>query len=120
MKSYNEESDEGYFLEVGVRYPETLHDLHNNSPSLPEKMKIEKIETTVAHLHNNTEYVIHIRHSKQALNHGLVLKKFHGVIKSNQKTWLKPYIDMNADLRLKVKNDFLCSFWKKYGKCKKS
>ena len=29
IKSYNEESDEGYFLEVDVQYPEKLHELHN-------------------------------------------------------------------------------------------
>ena len=39
-------------------------------------MKIEKVEKLVANLHDKTEYVIHIRNLKQALNHGLVLKKF--------------------------------------------
>ena len=33
---------------------------------------------------------------KQALNHGLILKKVHKVIKFNQKACLKPYIDMNT------------------------
>ena len=47
---------------------------------------------------------MHIRNLKQALSHGLVLKKFHKVIKFNQNAWLKPYIDMNADLREKAKN----------------
>ena len=40
------------------------------------------------------KYVIHIRALKQALNHGLVLRKVHRVIQFNQKDWLKPYIDM--------------------------
>ena len=30
IKCYNEESDEGYFLEVYVQYTEKLHDLHND------------------------------------------------------------------------------------------
>ena len=30
----------------------------------------------------------------------------HRIINFNQKTWLKPYIDINMDLRKKVKNDF--------------
>ena len=38
-------------------------------------MKIEKVESLVANLHDKTEYVIQIRNLKQALNHGLVLKK---------------------------------------------
>ena len=37
-----EESDEGYFLEVDVEYPEKLHKLHNNLPFLQEEMKIKK------------------------------------------------------------------------------
>ena len=37
-------------------------------------MKIEKVEKLVANLHDKTEYVIHIRNLKQALNHGLVLE----------------------------------------------
>ena len=36
-------------------------------------------------LHDKTEYVIHIRNSKQALNDRLILKKVHKVIKWNQK-----------------------------------
>ena len=75
-------------------------------------MKIEKVEKLVTNLHDKTEYVIHIRNLKQALNHGLVLKKVHRVIKFNQNAWLKPYIDMNTDLRKKAKNDFEKDFFK--------
>ena len=103
IKNYNEESDERYFLEVGVQYLEKLHELHNNLTFIPERMKIEKVEKLVANLHDKTEYVIHIRNLKQALNHGLVLKKVHRVIKFNQNAWLKPYIDMNTALRKKSK-----------------
>ena len=71
----NEESDKGYFLEVDVQYPEKLHDLHNDLPFLPERLRIEKVEKLVANLHDRTEYVIQIRNLKQSLNHGLVLKK---------------------------------------------
>ena len=42
IKNYNEESDEGYFLEVDIQYPEKLRELHNDLPFLPERMKIEK------------------------------------------------------------------------------
>ena len=106
IKNYNEESDKGCFLEADVQYPEKLHELHNDLRFLPNRMKIRKVEKLLANLHDQTEYVIHIRILKQALNHGLVLKKLHRIIKFNQNAWLKPYIDMNIDLRKKVKNDF--------------
>ena len=60
-------------------------------------MKIEKVEKLLADLHDKTEYVLHIRNLKQALNHGLVSKKVPRVIQFNQNARLKPYIDMNAD-----------------------
>ena len=64
-------------------------------------------------MHDKTEYVRHIRNSK-LLNYGLVLKKVHRVIKFNQNALLKPYIDMNTDIRIKNKK-----LWKNYGKCEK-
>ena len=69
-------------------------------------MKIQKVEKLVANLNDKTEYVIGIRNLKQALNHGLVFKKLHKVIKFNQHAWINPYFDTNNDLRKKSKNDF--------------
>ena len=45
IKNYNEESDEEYFLEIDVHYLEKLHELHNDLPFLPERMKIESQKT---------------------------------------------------------------------------
>ena len=42
---------------------------------------------------------------KQALNHGLKLKKVHRIVEFNQEAWLKPYIDMNTELRKVAKDD---------------
>ena len=69
-------------------------------------MKNEKTENFVANLHDKIEYVIYIRNSKQALDNRLALKKIYWVIKINQSAWLKPYTDMNTDLRKKSRNDF--------------
>ena len=52
LKNYNEESDEGYFIEVNVQYLEKLHELYNNVPFSPEGMKIEKVEKVVANLYD--------------------------------------------------------------------
>ena len=45
-------------------------------------MKLGKVENLVTNLHEKTEYAIHIRNLKQILNHGLILKKIHRVIKA--------------------------------------
>ena len=57
-------------------------------------------------MHNKKKYVIHVKSLKQALNHGLKFKKVHRIIEFNQKAWLKPYIDMNTELRKLAKDDF--------------
>ena len=74
-----------------MQYLEKLHEFHNDLPFLPERMKIEKVEKIIPNLYDKTEYVLHIRNSKKALNHGLVLEKIHRVIKLNQNASLKPY-----------------------------
>ena len=63
------------------------------------------MQQLVCNLHDKNNYV-HIRSLKQTLNHGLILKKVHRVIKFNQEAWLKKYIDVNTELRKQAKNDF--------------
>ena len=112
IKNYDENSDTGYILEVDVEYPENLHKLHRDLPFLPERIKINKCSKLVCTLYDKENYVIHIEALKQALNHGLVLKKVHWVIKFYQEAWLKPYIDMNTKLRTEAKNAFEKDFFK--------
>ena len=76
-----------------------LHERHNDLPFLPERMKYEKVEKLITNLHDKTEYVIHRRNLKQALNHGLVLKKVNRRIQFNQIAWLKSYIDLNIKVK---------------------
>ena len=103
LKHYDEDSDKGYIFEVDVNYPKRLHDLHSELPFLPKRMKIDKCKKLVCNLHDKKRYVLHIRSLKQALDYGLKLKKIHRVIEFNQKSWLKPYIDMNTELKKKQK-----------------
>ena len=103
IKSYNEKSKEENFLEVGIKYPEELHELHKDLPLSLEIPKIETLEKLAANLHDKNKYVIHMINLIQALNYGLVLKKFQRVIKFNQKAWLKSYIEMSAELKEKAK-----------------
>ena len=69
-------------------------------------MEVNKCKKLVCNLFNKKKYVVHINSLKQVLNHGLKLKKIHRVTEFNQKEWLKPYIDMNTELRRASKNDF--------------
>ena len=55
---------------------------------------------------NKKKYVAHINALKQAINHGLKLKKIYRIIEFNQEVWLKPYINMNTELSKAAKNDF--------------
>ena len=64
-------------------------------------MKIEKVKKLVANVLDKTEYLIDMINLEQALNYGLVLRKVHRLIKFNQNVSLKPYIDMNTDLKKK-------------------
>ena len=77
IKNYNEESDEGYFLEFDVHCVKKLLELHDDLPFLFERMKIGKVKKLVVNLHNKTEYVTQIRNLKQPLNDELFLKKVH-------------------------------------------
>ena len=112
IKKYDEDSNAGYFLEVDIDYPKELFNFHKDLPFLPERKKVEKVEKLICSIEDKEKYVIHIRVLKQALNHGLVLRKVHRVIQFNQEDWLKPYIDMNTKLRKEAKNDFQKDFFK--------
>ena len=111
IKNYDEDNDKGYIFEVDINYPKRLHDLHSDLPFLPERMKIDKCKKLVCNLRDKKRYVLHIRSLKQTLDYGLKLEKIHRVIEFNQKSWLKPYIDMNTELRKIAKNDFEKDFF---------
>ena len=52
IKSYDENSDKGYFLEVDVEYLKNLFSLHRDLPFLPERKKIEKCNKLVCDFHD--------------------------------------------------------------------
>ena len=76
IKSYDEDSNKTYIYEVDVEYPEELHNLQINLLFLLERMKIKKYNKAACNLYDKIEYVVHIRALKQALNHGLTLRKY--------------------------------------------
>ena len=77
-----------------------------------EKIKLNGVEKLVPNLYNKEKYVVHVKALKQALDHGLVLKKIHRVIEFKQSAWMKEYIDFNTRLRIAATNDFEKDFYK--------
>ena len=52
LKSYDENTDKGYFLEVDVEYPKKMFNLHSNLPFLPERKEIKKFNKLVYNIHD--------------------------------------------------------------------
>ena len=84
IKNYNKNDDYGAILIVDVDCPKKLHKLHSDLPFLPDRMKINKVDKLICNLQNKRNYVVHIALLKQALDHGLISKKVHRVIKFKQ------------------------------------
>ena len=72
IKDYDENSNKGYFLEVDIDYPKELFNLHKDLPWL----KGWKSRKTYLWHRRQEKICFHIRALKQALNHGLILKKY--------------------------------------------
>ena len=101
-------------IEVDLEYPENLHDLHNDYPLAPERIMVDKIEKLIPNLRNKTKYVIHCEMLKTCISMGLKVKEtdIHRGITFQESDWLRPYIELNTELRTKAKNDFEKDFFK--------
>ena len=99
-------------LEVDLEYPKELHDLHNNYPLAPERLKIGGVAKLIPNLYDKKNYVVHHKTLTQCESLGLKITKIHRGIKFEESAWLKPYIDLNTELRKNAKNDFEKDFFK--------
>ena len=132
LGKYIADGKKGLILEVDLEYPQELHDIHDDYPVAPEKVKVsnnmlsayckkiaEKYNISIAlvsklipTLRDKKEYVLHYRNLQLYLDLGLKIKKVHRVLKFDQSSWLKQYIDFNTEKRKHAKNSFKKDFFK--------
>ena len=132
LGKYGVDSKKGLILEVDLEYPQELHDLHNDYPLAPGKVKVSNdmpsgyckkiaekykipiglVSKLIPTLKGKKEYVLHYRNLQLYLDLGLKIKKVHRVLGFNQSPWLKQYIDFNTEKRKHAKNSFEKDFFK--------
>ena len=124
----------GYFLEVDLVYPASLHAEHNDYPLAPEKMAVTKdmmspyqqklvedlelgaasfnCKKLIPNLMPKQRYVLHYRNLQLYRQLGMEIVKVHKVLAFHQTPWMAPYIAKNTQLRTAAKNDFEKDFFK--------
>ena len=132
VMSINEKSEIEYFLEVDLKYPDKLHDLHNGYPLASEKLAVTNdmlskyckeiadkydinvgdIKKLIPNLGNKNRYVLHHRNLQLYLSLGMKLTKIHRVLKFKQSDWMNKCIDFNTKKRMGATNDFEKHFFK--------
>ena len=132
IMSINKKSDVGYILEVDLKYPKELHELHNDYPLAPEKLtftnnilshycksiadkydiKVGDIKKLIPNLDNKTKYVVDYKNLQLYLSLGIKLTKIHRALQFKQSDWMKKYIDFNTEKRMSATNDFEKDFFK--------
>ena len=132
LQKYKKNSKKGLILEADLEYPKELHDLHNDYPLGPEKVKVtenmlsdyckkiqKKYKISIGQVHkliptlnNKEKYVLHYRNLQLYLNLGLKITKIHRVLGFNQSPWLKQYIHFNTEKRKNTTNSFEKDFFK--------
>ena len=129
LAKYSENSKKGLILEVDLEYPQKLHDIHNDYPLAPEKVKVTKnmssyceqigkkynistghVQKLIPTLNNKEKYVLHYRNLQLYIDLGLKVTKVHHVFEFDQSPWFKQYIDFNTEKGKNTVNGFEKTF----------
>ena len=121
VNSISKNSSTGCILEIDLKYPDELHELHNDYPLAPEKraipyemlpnyckkiadeygIKVGDVKKLIPNLGDKNNYVIHYRNLQLNLSLGMKLTKIHRLLKFKHSDWMKKYIDFNTEKRKK-------------------
>jgi hypothetical protein len=128
----------GYILEVDLKYPKHLHNLHSNFPLAPENIEISfnnlspysqnvyfdlkkkkkfKEKKLLSTLQPKYNYIIHFKNLKLYLQLGLKLTHIHRVLRFHQKKILAPFIEKCTEARKASKTKFEQDQFKKIANC---
>ena len=97
LRKYKADGKKGLILEVDLEYPQELHDLHNDYPVCPEKVKVSNdmlsaycktiaekykiliglVSKLIPTLRDKKEHVLYYRNLQLYLDLGLKIKKVH-------------------------------------------
>jgi len=136
IMSLDPNGNKGCLLKVKLKYPQNLHDKHNDYPLAPEKKDIkvkeilnynkiilqnisakelddESIESSklVPNLNDKDDYVLDFRNLQFYISQGMELMEVKEVLTFDQSPFMKPYIDFNSSKRQESKNDFEKDFF---------
>ena len=104
LGKYKTDGKKGLILEVGLEYPQELHDIHNDYPVTPEKVKVSNnmlsayckkiaekynisiglVSKLVPILRDKKEYVLHYHNLQLYLDLSLKIKNVHRMLKFDQ------------------------------------
>ena len=132
LGKYKADGKKRLISEVDLECPQELHDMHNDYPICPERVKVSNdmlsgyckkiaekykisiglVSKLIPTLRDKKEYVLHNRNLQLYLGLDLKIKKVHRVLKLDQSPWLKQYIDFNTEKRKNAKNSFKKDFFK--------
>ena len=124
-----DDNEIGYFVQVGLNYPDNIKEKTKNFPFCPENKKITpnkyndymnniklknytKSKKLFCDWTDKNRYLIHYRMPKFYERHGMVVEKVHEIISFKQGKWLEKYISFNTQKRNRAKNDFEKDFFK--------
>ena len=141
LNNFDLDGAKGMILEVDLLIPDEIHDLTSDYPLAPEPLLIKEdmispisksflanngsvkdgVTTPLKHnsqikltpnLFKKEKYVVHVKNLVYYLSKGVKLEKIHRILRFNQCSWIKPYVEINTQYRRLARSEFEKAFFK--------